>query len=135
MSQLKSSNSIYFGVSTRSRKQKTTQSQTKNTASSESTTIASKVSRKSNQTKVNESKPKKPKVEVVWEPDNWKTQFDNIRLMRAKKDAPVDTMGCERCTRDGYSEKVSKCLFIFYHNAQLLKNYFYNNCKKYCCLI
>ena len=26
----------------------------------------------------------------------WKTHFDNIRIMRSKFDAPVDTDGCER---------------------------------------
>ena len=55
----------------------------------------------------NVAKPKRPKLEVQWEPKNWKEQFEHIRLMRKAKDAPVDTMGCERCTKDGYTEKVS----------------------------
>ncbi|CAH8490852.1 unnamed protein product [Heterobilharzia americana] len=31
-----------------------------------------------------------------WEPAKWQTQFNNIRKMREKRDAPVDVMGCER---------------------------------------
>ena len=45
-----------------------------------------------------------PKAEVgqsikseLWEPPNWREQLDGIREMRKNRDAPVDTMGCERC--------------------------------------
>lgn len=32
-----------------------------------------------------------------WEPPNWRDQLRGIQEMRKAKDAPVDTMGCERC--------------------------------------
>jgi endonuclease-3 len=35
---------------------------------------------------------KQPKVG----PAGWLEQLENIRSMRSKRDAPVDTMGCER---------------------------------------
>ncbi|EDO31265.1 predicted protein, partial [Nematostella vectensis] len=31
-----------------------------------------------------------------WEPPNWRQQLENIRQMRASRDAPVDSQGCER---------------------------------------
>ena len=31
-----------------------------------------------------------------WQPKNWKILFDNIREMRSRGDAPVDTVGCEK---------------------------------------
>ncbi|CAH8470217.1 unnamed protein product [Schistosoma rodhaini] len=31
-----------------------------------------------------------------WEPLNWRVQLSNIRKMRESRDAPVDSMGCER---------------------------------------
>ncbi|CAH8454779.1 unnamed protein product [Schistosoma haematobium] len=31
-----------------------------------------------------------------WEPPNWRAQLSNIRKMRESRDAPVDSMGCER---------------------------------------
>jgi len=33
----------------------------------------------------------------VWEPQNWRDQLKGIQQMRKDRDAPVDTMGCERC--------------------------------------
>ncbi|OQR72317.1 endonuclease III protein 1-like [Tropilaelaps mercedesae] len=32
-----------------------------------------------------------------WEPSKWMELLDGVRAMRAKKDAPVDTMGCHMC--------------------------------------
>ena len=32
-----------------------------------------------------------------WEPPNWQEQLKGIQEMRKSRDAPVDTMGCERC--------------------------------------
>ena len=40
-----------------------------------------------------------------WEPVNWEQHLKNIRQMRKKLDAPVDTQGCERCMVEEYSEK------------------------------
>ncbi|XP_028616729.1 endonuclease III-like protein 1 isoform X3 [Grammomys surdaster] len=33
----------------------------------------------------------------IWEPQNWQQQLANIRIMRSKKDAPVDQLGAEQC--------------------------------------
>lgn len=44
-------------------------------------------------------------VKEKWEPNNWEQQLFNIRKMREAMDAPVDTMGCEKCKGDNYSEK------------------------------
>ncbi|XP_041532294.1 endonuclease III-like protein 1 isoform X1 [Microtus oregoni] len=33
----------------------------------------------------------------MWEPQNWQQQLANIRIMRSKKDAPVDQLGAEHC--------------------------------------
>ena len=33
----------------------------------------------------------------AWEPINWRDQLRGIEEMRKDRDAPVDTMGCERC--------------------------------------
>ena len=33
----------------------------------------------------------------AWEPHNWRDQLRAIQEMRKERDAPVDTMGCERC--------------------------------------
>lgn len=41
-----------------------------------------------------------------WEPTKWEEQLANIRKMRKSLDAPVDTMGCEKCKGEDYSEKV-----------------------------
>lgn len=30
----------------------------------------------------------------TWEPPLWKQQYENIRTMRSKRDAPVDKYGC-----------------------------------------
>ena len=32
----------------------------------------------------------------AWEPKNWRDQFDNIRKMREKADAPVDNVGASK---------------------------------------
>jgi hypothetical protein len=37
---------------------------------------------------------KKPR----WEPKNWPKVITNIREMRKQRDAPVDTMGCDKCS-------------------------------------
>lgn len=42
-----------------------------------------------------------------WEPQNWRLILENIRLMRSSVDAPVDTMGCHKCSDDEADEKVS----------------------------
>lgn len=32
-----------------------------------------------------------------WKPNNWHEVLNNIRQMRAARDAPVDNMGAEKC--------------------------------------
>lgn len=34
---------------------------------------------------------------LKWEPKNWHEVLNNIREMRKQRDAPVDTMGCDKC--------------------------------------
>lgn len=40
---------------------------------------------------------KQPKNHNNREPANWRDIYDNIKLMRQTKNAPVDTMGCAEC--------------------------------------
>lgn len=35
-----------------------------------------------------------------WEPNNWIEVLNNIREMRKSGDAPVDTMGCDKCMEE-----------------------------------
>lgn len=56
----------------------------------------------------------------VWEPQNWQQQLANIRIMRSKKDAPVDQLGAEHCYDASASPKVcntsaypARCLLPF----------------------
>lgn len=48
----------------------------------------------------------KPLKKLKWAPTRWEEQLANIRKMRQSLDAPVDTMGCEKCKGQDYSEKV-----------------------------
>lgn len=41
-----------------------------------------------------------------WVPENWELVLNNIREMRKKKDAPVDTMGCDVSHELNLSPKV-----------------------------
>ncbi|XP_064488627.1 endonuclease III-like protein 1 isoform X2 [Ornithodoros turicata] len=43
-----------------------------------------------------------------WKPDYWEEALDNIRKMRQDKDAPVDTMGCEKCHDETAPDKVMR---------------------------
>ncbi|CAN7989074.1 unnamed protein product, partial [Ixodes hexagonus] len=42
----------------------------------------------------------------AWKPDNWEQVLSNIRQMRQGKDAPVDTMGCDKCPDQTLPEKL-----------------------------
>ncbi|XP_028709754.1 endonuclease III-like protein 1 [Peromyscus leucopus] len=44
----------------------------------------------------------------IWEPQNWQQQLANIRIMRSKKDAPVDQLGAEHCYDAGAPAKVQR---------------------------
>ncbi|XP_037955180.1 endonuclease III-like protein 1 [Teleopsis dalmanni] len=47
-------------------------------------------------------------VKLAWEPDNWELCLDNIRKMRNVASAPVDTMGCHKCSDDDADEKTQR---------------------------
>uniref|UniRef100_A0A1A9UNU7 Endonuclease III homolog n=1 Tax=Glossina austeni TaxID=7395 RepID=A0A1A9UNU7_GLOAU len=53
-------------------------------------------------------KMKKDTDEVKWEPKNWREVLENIRLMRSKDNAPVDTMGCHKCADENADEKTQR---------------------------
>jgi len=46
---------------------------------------------------VEEKPEKREDSQSKWEPKNWQVLFENIKKMRSGADAPVDTMGCDRC--------------------------------------
>lgn len=41
-----------------------------------------------------------------WEPNNWREVVTNIREMRRQRDAPVDTMGCDKCADESAPPEV-----------------------------
>lgn len=41
-----------------------------------------------------------------WKPDNWEQVLANVRAMRQDTQAPVDTMGCDKCPDHSLPEKV-----------------------------
>lgn len=45
--------------------------------------------------------------EAKWMPKNWQQLLENIREMRKSRPAPVDTMGCHKCSDDAAPENVS----------------------------
>lgn len=53
-----------------------------------------------------------------WVPEHWEAVLDNIRTMRAARDAPVDQMGAEKCTDTDISPEVKiipiHIIYIFY---------------------
>lgn len=52
------------------------------------------------------SKSKSEAVSINWEPTYWRAQLANIEKMRQNRDAPVDTMGCEKCPDEKAEPKV-----------------------------
>lgn len=42
----------------------------------------------------------------AWVPENWKQVLDNVRTMRQETEAPVDTMGCDKCPDHSLPDKV-----------------------------
>lgn len=49
----------------------------------------------------------------TWMPENWETVLDNIREMRAARDAPVDQMGAEQCADQTTSPQVIHLNLIY----------------------
>uniref|UniRef100_A0A1I8MF46 Endonuclease III homolog n=1 Tax=Musca domestica TaxID=7370 RepID=A0A1I8MF46_MUSDO len=60
--------------------------------------------------KTPQENPETCKEEIAdkWEPENWKTILENIRIMRSKDKAPVDTMGCHKCADENADEKTQR---------------------------
>ncbi|XP_012528530.1 endonuclease III-like protein 1 [Monomorium pharaonis] len=51
---------------------------------------------------------KNSKDEKRWMPPNWETILENIKEMRKHETAPVDTMGCHKCTDPNANPVVSR---------------------------
>ncbi|XP_011691749.1 PREDICTED: endonuclease III-like protein 1 [Wasmannia auropunctata] len=52
--------------------------------------------------------PKNVEDEKRWMPSNWETILENIREMRKHETAPVDTMGCHKCSDPNADPAVSR---------------------------
>lgn len=57
-----------------------------------------------------------PEKQVKWEPKNWRQLLANIREMRKERNAPVDTMGCNKCYDERSDEKTKR----FHHLVALM---------------
>lgn len=53
------------------------------------------------------SKSPETKLEK-WEPNNWRQILENVKIMRANVPAPVDTMGCDKCSDENADEKTRR---------------------------
>lgn len=51
-----------------------------------------------------------------WEPKDWQQMLDNMREMRKNRSAPVDTMGCHKCSDSNADEKTQR----FHHLIALM---------------
>lgn len=51
-----------------------------------------------------------------WEPNNWRQTLANIHEMRKERNAPVDTMGCDKCYDEYVDEKTKR----FHHLISLM---------------
>lgn len=45
---------------------------------------------------------------MKWEPKHWQRTLENIRQMRKQQLAPVDTMGCHKCSDNDADEKTKR---------------------------
>lgn len=57
-----------------------------------------------------------PDKQAKWEPKNWWAHLNNIREMRKAKNAPVDTMGCHKCSDVDTDQKTQR----FHHLIALM---------------
>lgn len=64
----------------------------------------------------NERAPSAGEKQAKWEPNNWKQLLANIREMRKERNAPVDTMGCDKCYDEHSDEKTKR----FHHLIALM---------------
>jgi len=56
-----------------------------------------------------------------WEPKNWREVLNNIREMRKQRDAPVDTMGCDKCADESARPEVRYMLITDVQYVKLLE--------------
>lgn len=54
----------------------------------------------------------KKKLKLDEKPYNWEKILENLREMRKNFDAPVDSMGCDKCMDDSAEPKVSRCFLV-----------------------
>lgn len=54
--------------------------------------------------------------QTKWEPNNWRQLLANIREMRKERNAPVDTMGCDKCYDEHCDDKTKR----FHHLVALM---------------
>ena len=47
-----------------------------------------------------------------WAPKNWREQYDNIKKMREKSDAPVDTVGASKLADTSALPEVRRLLYL-----------------------
>ncbi|XP_036324624.1 endonuclease III-like protein 1 isoform X2 [Rhagoletis pomonella] len=57
-----------------------------------------------------------------WEPKNWRLMLENIRAMRSATDAPVDTMGCHKCS-DNEADEKNKAKYLQLASQILIDKY------------
>lgn len=60
--------------------------------------------------------PESNEKQTKWEPNNWQQLLANIREMRKERNAPVDTMGCDKCYDENSDEKTKR----FHHLVALM---------------
>lgn len=59
-------------------------------------------------------------------PNNWELVLNNIRQMRSEKEAPVDVMGCDKCSDESAPPEVTQhsnifCLDFYYFIIYVLR--------------
>lgn len=68
-----------------------------------------------------EIKPEVEPKQTKWEPEHWKQILENIKKMREKRSAPVDSLGASKCYDQTADEKVSTTI-----SYQIFLNIFIN---------
>lgn len=55
-----------------------------------------------------------------WEPENWKETYELIKEMRKNKTAPVDDMGCDKCSEENAPPNIHRyqCLLALMLSSQ-----------------
>lgn len=68
--------------------------------------VKNKSERKEDTVHVDSSTEETENKKLKWEPKNWREVLNNIREMRKQRDAPVDTMGCDKCADESARPEV-----------------------------